>query len=317
MMLGFVFNRTLQLIPVIIGVTLATFLLAQIIPGDPADVLLGSGASEEARQQLRLALGLDRPIWIQYLQYLGNLLTGNLGQSFTFAQPVSEVIRERLVNTAILAFASIVLASVVGISAGTWVALRPGALRDQGLSVVVLFFNSMPSFWLGLVLIIIFGLDLQLLPVGGMSDPTGEGGFLDVVAHMILPTITLAAWSLAVIARMTRAAMLEVLNSDFIRTARSRGLGEARIILRHALPNALPSVITVIGLQMGFLLSGAVLTETVFSWPGLGLAMYQAISTRDIPLIQGGILVLAVAFVLINFLVDVLYAYFNPKIQLS
>ncbi|MBS7700548.1 MULTISPECIES: ABC transporter permease [unclassified Chelatococcus] len=316
-MLNFVINRVLQLVPVIIGVTLATFLLAQIIPGDPADVLLGSGASEEARQELRLALGLDRPIWIQYAQYLGNLLQGNLGQSFTFAQPVSEVIAERLVNTALLSFAAIILATAVGILAGTWVALKPGAARDQSLSVVVLFFNSMPSFWLGLVLIIIFGLDLQLLPVGGMADPTGDGGLLDIAAHMILPTVTLAAWSLAVIARMTRASMLDVLNSDFIRTARSRGVSEMRIVLRHALPNALPAVITVIGLQMGFLLSGAVLTETVFSWPGLGLAMYQAISTRDIPLIQGGILVLAISFVLINFFVDVLYAYFNPKIELS
>ncbi|MGO4705924.1 ABC transporter permease [Microvirga sp. 2MCAF38] len=316
-MISFILNRALQIIPVIIGVTLATFLLAQIIPGDPADVLLGSMASEEARQQLRLSLGLNEPIYVQYALYLKNLLQGDLGQSFTFAQPVTQVIVERLFNTSLLAIAAIVLSSVAGVAAGTWAALKPGSLRDQGLSVVVLFFNSMPSFWLGLVLILTFGLYLRLLPVGGMQDATGGSGIGSLVAHMVLPTVTLAAWSLAVIARMTRSAILDVINSDYIRTARSRGVGEARIVLRHALPNAMPSVITVIGMQMGFLLSGAVLTETVFSWPGIGLAMYQAISTRDIPLIQGGILVLAVAFVLINFAVDILYAYFNPKVKLA
>jgi peptide/nickel transport system permease protein len=314
-MLSFILNRALQIIPVIIGVTIATFLLAQIIPGDPADVLLGSTASEETRQELRTALGLTEPVYVQYGIYLKNLLQGDLGQSFTFAQPVTQVIVERLFNTSLLAVAAIILASIVGVAAGTWAALKPGSIRDQGLSVVVLFFNSMPSFWLGLVLILIFGLHLRLLPVGGMDDASGS--LVGLAAHMILPTFTLAAWSLAVIARMTRSAILDVINSDYIRTARSRGVSEARIVLRHALPNAMPTVITVIGMQMGFLLSGAVLTETVFSWPGIGLAMYQAISTRDIPLIQGGILVLAIAFVLINFVVDILYAYFNPKIKLA
>jgi ABC-type dipeptide/oligopeptide/nickel transport systems, permease components len=316
-MLSFIIHRALQIIPVIFGVTLATFLLAQIIPGDPADVLLGSMATEEAREQLRESLGLNEPVYVQYAIYLQKLVQGDLGQSFTFAQPVSQVILERLSNTALLAIAAIILASVIGVAAGTWAALKPGSARDQGLSVVVLFFNSMPSFWLGLVLILIFGLHLRLLPVGGMQSVTGGGGVLSLMAHMVLPTITLAAWSLAVIARMTRSSILDVINSDYIRTARSRGVGEARIVLRHALPNAMPAVITVIGMQMGFLLSGAVLTETVFSWPGIGLAMYQAISTRDIPLIQGGILVIAVAFVLINFAVDVLYAYFNPKISVA
>ncbi|WP_210486327.1 ABC transporter permease [Microvirga antarctica] len=314
-MLSFILNRALQIIPVIIGVTIATFLLAQIIPGDPADVLLGSTASEETRQELRTALGLSEPVYIQYGIYLKNLLQGDLGQSFTFAEPVTQVLVSRLFNTSLLAIAAIILASIVGVAAGTWAALKPGSIRDQGLSVVVLFFNSMPSFWLGLVLILIFGLHLRLLPVGGMDDATGS--LAGLAAHMVLPTFTLAAWSLAVIARMTRSAILDVINSDYIRTARSRGVSEARIVLRHALPNAMPTVITVIGMQMGFLLSGAVLTETVFSWPGIGLAMYQAISTRDIPLIQGGILVLAIAFVLINFVVDILYAYFNPKIKLA
>lgn len=314
-MLTFIIRRALQTIPVIFGVTLATFLLSQIIPGDPADVLLGPGASAEARERLRVSLGLDRTMVEQYLLYLSNLLQGDFGRSFTFARPVADVLASRMANTALLAVAAILLASIAGVAAGTWAALRPGSLRDRGLTVGVLFLNSMPSFWLGLVLILIFGLHLRLLPVSGMSS--GGGGFFNLLSHMLLPTITLAAWSLAAIARMTRASLLEVINSDYVRTARSRGISEARIVLLHALPNAMPAVITVIGMQMGFLLSGAVLTETVFSWPGIGLAMYQAISSRDIPLIQGGILLLALAFVIINFVVDVLYAYFNPKIKLG
>jgi peptide/nickel transport system permease protein len=195
--------------------------------------------------------------------------------------------------------------------------MRPGSLHDEGLSAVVQFFNSMPPFWLGLVLIMIFGLHLRLLPVAGMYSIAGDHGGLDLAAHMILPVATMLAASLAVIARMTRSSLLEVINSDYIRTARSRGIGEVRIVVLHALPNAMPPVITVIGLQMGFLLAGGVLTETVFAWPGVGLAMYQAISGRDLPLIQGGVLTLALGFVAINFAVDVLYAYFNPKIRLS
>jgi peptide/nickel transport system permease protein len=314
-MLSFIARRALQTIPVIFGVTLATFLLSQIIPGDPTDILLGPGASEEARAQLRQALGLDRSALGQYLLYLQNLVHGDFGQSLTFSKPVSEVLASRLMNTALLAFAAIVLASVLGVAAGTFAALKPGSLRDRALTVVVLFLNSMPSFWLGLLLILAFGLQLRLLPVSGMSS--GSGGFINLLSHMLLPTLTLAAWSLAAIARMTRSSLLDVIGSDYVRTARSRGIGEWRIVFFHALPNAMPAVITVIGMQMGFLLSGAVMTETVFSWPGIGLAMYQAISTRDIPLIQGGILLLAVAFVLINFTIDILYAYFNPKIKLA
>ncbi|WP_312366002.1 ABC transporter permease [Ensifer sp.] len=315
-MIVFAIRRALQIVPVIIGVTIATFLLAKIIPGDPADMLLGATASEEAKEALRSGMGLHEAAHVQYLIYVGNLLQGDLGQSFTFAQPVTTVIVERLGNTAILAIAAIILAAFIGVAAGTWAALKPGSFRDQSLSVVVLFFNSMPSFWLGLVLIMIFGLNLRLLPVSGMQSVGGGDGVLGLAAHMILPSITLAAWSLATIARMTRSSLLEVINSDYIRTARAKGMRESRVVLCHALPNAMPQIITVIGMQMGFLLSGAVLTETIFSWPGIGLAMYQAISTRDIPLIQGGILILAIAFVLINFAVDVLYTCFNPKLKL-
>jgi peptide/nickel transport system permease protein len=316
-MIAFVTRRLFQIVPVIFGVTLVTFLLTQILPGDLADVLLGPTASEEARQQLRAAMGLDRSLLVQYASYMGHLLRGDLGQSLVFAQPVATVLASRIANTALLAVSAIVLASTAGIAIGTWVALKPGSLRDHSLSASVLFLNSMPPFWLGLILILVFGLELRWLPTSGMGAAIGGGGPGDLIVHMVLPTLTLAAWSLAVITRMTRSALLDVIDGDFIRTARSRGLSEARVILRHALPNAMPPVITVIGLQAGFLLSGAVLTETVFSWPGIGLAMYQGISARDIPFIQGGILLLALIFVLVNFLVDALYAYVNPKIELQ
>ncbi|HTR87030.1 MAG TPA: ABC transporter permease [Reyranella sp.] len=316
-MIAFTVRRLFQTIPVVLGVTLVTFLLTQILPGDLADVLLGPTATEEARRQLRAAMGLDRSLVVQYGTYMWHLLHGDLGQSLVFAQPVGAVLANRLANTAVLAVAAIVISSVGGIAIGTWVALKPGSLRDHSLSTSVLFLNAMPPFWLGLILILVFGLELRWLPTSGMTSAIDGGGALDLAAHMVLPTLTLAAWSMAVITRMTRSALLDVIDGDFIRTARSRGLGEARIILRHALPNALPPIITVIGLQAGFLLSGAVLTETVFSWPGIGLALYQGIAARDLPFIQGGILLLALIFVVINFAVDALYAYVNPKIELQ
>ncbi|MFE2042014.1 ABC transporter permease [Streptomyces sp. NPDC059477] len=316
-MLTFTLRRALQMIPVVLGVTIATFGLGQIIPGDQATALLGPTSSEEDRQALRADLGLDEPAISRYFTYLGNLLGGDLGRSLSFGRPVSEVLSDRLLNTFLLSGTAIVVAALAGVAIGTWAAMKPGSARDRGLTVGVLFLNSVPSFWFGLVLIVVFSLQLRMLPATGMTSIGGGGGALDVAAHMVLPVITLSAWSLAVIARMTRSAVLEVIGNDYVRTARSRGIGELRVITRHVLPNAMPSVVTVIGLQAGFLLSGAVLTETVFSWPGIGLALHQAISSRDIPLVQGGILMIAVAFVLINFLVDVVQAYFNPKIKLA
>lgn len=316
-MLRFTGKRALQLLPVIFGVTFAVFLLNQIIPGDIADVRLGGNASEAEKQALRDELGLDRNILVQYLMYFGKLLQGDLGISTTYHQPALDVLLSRLANTAVIAIPAVVVAAVVGIAFGSWAALKANSLRDRGLTVFVLILTSMPSFWLGLILILLFGLTLGWLPVSGMQSVRGGGGADDVLSHAVLPVITLAAWSVAVIARMTRASMLDVMGGDFVRTARSRGLSERRILYRHALPNAMPSVITVIGLQAGFLLSGAVLTETVFAWPGIGLALSQAITQRDTVLLQGGILLIAVIFVLINFLVDVLYAYFNPKIKLG
>lgn len=316
-MLNFIARRTLQMIPVLIGVTLAIFLLSRVVPGDPVAAILGPGATEEASARLRDELGLNRPYVVQYIEYLLGLLKGDLGRSYTFSRPISEILFARLANTALIAVSATMLASILGIALGTWAALKAGSVIDRALTVIVLLLTSMPAFWLGLILIIVFGLKLGIFPISGMTSIVNGGGVLDVAFHMVLPTLTLAAWSLATIARMTRSALLEVIDNDYIRTARSRGIGEMRVVLGHALPNAMPTIITVIGLQLGFSLGGAVMTETVFAWPGIGLAMYEGILQRDIPLIQSGILVLAIIFVLINFLVDVLYAYFNPKITLE
>lgn len=316
-MLNFIIRRALQMIPVLIGVTLATFLLSRVVPGDPIAAILGPGATEEASARLREELGLDRPYVLQYIEYLLGLMKGDLGRSYIFSRPISEILFDRLANTALIAVSATILASAVGIALGTWAALKAGSMVDRVLTVIVLLFTSMPTFWLGLILIIVFSLQLGWFPISGMRSIVNGGGFVDIASHMVLPTLALAAWSLATVVRMTRSALLEVIDSDYIRTARSRGLGEIRVVLGHALPNAMPTVITVIGLQLGFSLGGAVMTETVFAWPGIGLAMYEGILQRDIPLIQSGILILAIIFVLINFLVDVLYAYFNPKITLD
>jgi peptide/nickel transport system permease protein len=316
-MLRYTGKRALHLVPVVFGVTLAVFLLSQVIPGDIVDVRLGGNASEADKAALREQLGLDQNVVMQYLIYLGNLLQGDLGTSTTYQVPVLDVLLSRLANTAVIAIPAVIVAATSGVAIGCWAAMKPNSLRDRGLTVFVLVLTSMPSFWLGLILILVFGLTLGWLPVSGMHSILGGGGVGDVARHAVLPMLTLAAWSVAVIARMTRASMLDVVNSDFIRTVRSRGVPERRVLVRHALPNAMQPVITVVGLQAGFLLSGAVLTETVFAWPGIGLALSQAISQRDIVLLQGGILLIAIVFVLINFLVDVLYAYVNPKIKLS
>ncbi|RGE23148.1 ABC transporter permease [Leucobacter sp. wl10] len=316
-MTRFILKRLAQLVPVLLGVTLAVFLLRQIIPGDAVDVLLGGMASEDDRAALRDELGLNQNIFVQYLTYLWGLLRGDLGRSSTYNAPVLGVLVERLGNTAIIAVPAVVLASVVGVVAGVWASRKPNSFRDRSVTVSVLLLTSMPSFWLGMLLIMLFSLTLGWFPVSGMQSLIGGGGFADVLQHAILPILTLAAWSLAVITRMTRTSMLGVMSSDYVRSAVARGLAPRQVVYGHALPNALPAVITVIGLQAGFQLSGAVLTETVFSWPGIGFAMASAITNRDMALLQGGILFIAVIFVFINFFVDVLYAVLNPKVKVD
>ncbi len=303
--------------PVVLGISIVVFLMLKLVPGDPAIALLGPQAEPRDIEILRRAWGLDRPIPEQYLTWLGHVLRGDLGLSLEQRVPVVDLVLTRFKNTAILTLASMFISCVLGLTAGVVSATRPRSIFDRLTMVLALFGNSMPAFWLGLVLILAFSLGLGWFPVSGMQSIRGEGGLLDLLHHLILPAITLGGATTAIVARLTRSSMLEVIRQDYVRTARAKGLYERRVILSHALRNALLPVVTVVGLQVGFLLGGAILTETVFSWPGVGLQLFRAISTRDIPLIQGSVLLIAVTFVFINLLVDVTYALLDPRIKYS
>jgi ABC-type dipeptide/oligopeptide/nickel transport system permease component len=313
----YVANRIALALPVLLGISIVVFLMLKLVPGDPAIALLGPQAEPRDIEMLRRAWGLDRPIYQQYLTWLGHVVRGNLGLSLEQRVPVVDLVLTRFKNTAILTLASVFLSCVMGLTAGVISATRPRSVFDRLTMVLALFGNSMPAFWLGLVLIFAFSLSLGWFPVSGMQSIRGEGGVLDLLRHLVLPAITLGGATTAIVARLTRSSMLEVIGQDYVRTARAKGLYERRVVLGHALRNALLPVVTVVGLQIGFLLGGAVLTETVFSWPGVGLQLFRAISTRDIPLIQGSVLLIAVTFVFINLLVDLAYAVLDPRIRYS
>jgi len=313
----YVANRIALAVPVVLGISIVVFLMLKLVPGDPAIALLGPQAEPRDIEILRRAWGLDRPIPEQYVTWLGHVVRGDLGLSLEQRVPVTDLVLTRFKNTAILTLASVFISCALGLTAGVISATRPRSIFDRLTMVVALFGNSMPAFWLGLVLILAFSLGLGWFPVSGMQSIRGEGGLLDLLHHLILPAITLGGATTAIVARLTRSSMLEVIGQDYVRTARAKGLYERRVVLSHALRNALLPVVTVVGLQVGFLLGGAVLTETVFSWPGVGLQLFRAISTRDIPLIQGSVLLIAVTFVFINLLVDVTYALLDPRIRYS
>lgn len=306
-MIFFILKRLMQIVPVILGVTLVVFLIMQMVPGDSAVILAGEGASKETVEELREDLGLNRPLYEQYFSYIGNIFQGDLGYSLKNNQPVLEEILIRLPITMELAFFSILITVVLGLIAGIISAVRPYSFSDIGVMLVALLGISLPSFWLGLLLMYIFSIKLQWLPVAGW----------DSMAHIVLPAITLGAGGAAIVARMTRSSMLEVVGQDYIRTARAKGLKEHVIIYKHALRNALIPVITVVGLQFGSLLGGTVLVESVFAINGLGRMIVDAIRTRDIPMVQGGVLVASLVFVFVNLLVDTLYRVFNKRIDLN
>jgi peptide/nickel transport system permease protein len=312
-MTTYILRRLLFAIPVLIGASFLVFVSIRMVPGDPAIAIAGELATPELREQVRRDLRLDDPILIQYGVYLERTLRGDMGQSVRTRLPVWDEIMIRLPRTMQLAILSLILAAAIGIPIGVLSATRANSWVDGGSMIFALLGVSMPVFWLGLMLIVLFavtlprwlGLDAPILP------PTGTGTW----KHYIMPVITLAANSMAIQARMTRACMLEVLRTDYIRTARAKGLAEWKVIYKHALRNALVPIVTIIGLQFGTLLGGAVLTETVFAWPGIGRLLIEAISFRDYPVIQGTVLFIAVGFVLVNLLVDVLYAYLDPRIR--
>jgi peptide/nickel transport system permease protein/oligopeptide transport system permease protein len=303
-MLTFVVRRLLLAVPVLLGVVFVVMLTVDLLPGDAVTLMLGEHATKDAVAKLRDHLGLDKPFLVRYLEYVGRVVRGDLGRSIQQNRPVAAELADAWPATLELTVAALVLAAVAGIVAGVVSAVWPNSLFDALARLGSLFGLSMPIFWTGLVLIVVFSLWLNWLPVGGAGSLT----------HLVLPAVTLALPSIAMIARMTRAAVLEVLREDYVRTARAKGLGEFWVLGRHALRNASIPILTLLGLQSGQLMGGAVLTETVFAWPGLGRLMVKAIFARDYILLQGAVLVFALAFVVINLLVDLSYGLLDPRI---
>lgn len=304
-MLNYVIKRLFSMIPVLVGISILLFFMLRMLPGDPAQVLAGQMASPEEIETIRKQLGLDRPVYEQYLSYLGRLVRLDLGRSARTQNPVIEEIWARLPNTALLAVVAIGLACLFGIPAGVISAVRPYTWVDYLVTMGALFGISMPVFWLGLMLVVVFAVVLRWLPAGG----TGSW------QHVVLPSVTLASFVVAFIARMTRSTMLETLSLDYISTARSKGLREEVVVIKHALRNALIPIVTVVGLQFGLLLGGAVLTETVFAWPGIGRLIVDSILARDYPVIQGTILIFGLLYILVNLAVDILYVVIDPRIR--
>jgi peptide/nickel transport system permease protein len=314
-MFSYIVKRLLAVVPVLFGLTLIAFAIMAAIPGDPATAILGSYATPENVEKLNRDLGLDKPLPQQYAIWLGNILQGDFGRSYTLNRPVIDEVLERFNATLVLAGAAMLLCSIFGLIAGIVSAVRQFGWADRLITFVVLIGISVPSFWLGLMLILAFAVNLQWLPASGMYAIYGGGDLPDLLKHLVLPAITLSVVATGVIARLTRAAMLEVLRQDYIRTARAKGLTERRVIYRHAFKAALVSVIPVLGVQAGFVIGGAVYIETVFQWPGIGAMLVKAITTRDLLLVQGGVLVVAVAYLLFNLLADVLQSLLDPRLR--
>ncbi len=333
-MFTFLLKRLALLLPTFIGITLVAFFLIRLVPGDPIEVMVGERRLDpEAHARLVQQMGLDRPLWVQYGSYLKQTLTGNLGTSIVSREPVSMEFAALFPATVELALCALLLALVVGLALGAVAALKRGSLVDQGVMGLATVGYSMPIFWWGLMLIMLFSVDLGWTPVSGRiaieydittrtgfmlidSVLSGEAGaFVSALRHLVLPALVLGTVPMAVIARMTRSSLLEVLREDYMRTARAKGLSPLRVVVVHGLRNALIPVITVVGLQTGALLGGAVLTETIFSWPGIGKWLIDSIARRDYPVVQAGILISALIFIVANLLVDVLYGVADPRIR--
>ena len=333
-MLRFILHRLLLIVPTFIGITLVAFLFIRLLPGDPVILMAGErGVSPERHAELMAQFGFDQPLWKQYADYVGGLLQGNFGYSFSTKKPVLSEFMARFPATLELAFCAIVLATVLGVAAGILAAVRRGGWIDQLTMGTALVGYSMPIFWWALLLIILFSTKLGWTPVSGRISLTQffppvtgfmlidsllagkPAAFWSAVHHLILPTIVLATIPLAVIARQTRSAMLEVLGEIYIMTAKSKGLAPRRVVWLHALRNALIPVVTTIGLQVSVLMGGAILTETIFSWPGIGKWMIDSISRRDYQVVQGGLLLIAAVVMIVNLTVDLLYGLINPRVR--
>ena len=310
----YILFRAAASVPVLIGITIIVFVILSLIPGDPATAILGSYATPENVARLNAQLGLDRPLVQRYFIWLGNLLQGDLGRSFSLNRPVIDEILERFNATLILSGLAFVMCSVLGILAGVVSATRQYGLADKLITFSVLVGISVPSFFLGMMMILYFAVNLRWVPASGMYALYGGGDLPDLLHHLVMPATALAVVATGVVARMSRSAMLEVLRLDFIRTARAKGVRERRVITRHALRYAIVSILPVLGLQAGFVLSGAVYIEIVFQWPGIGRMLVDAILTRDIMLVQGGVLFVAACYVLFNIIVDLAQLWLDPRL---
>ena len=311
-MLNYIKRRLLMLLPVLIGISIVVFLVMHLAPGDPAEILAGPTASASDIAALRAKLGLDDPVWVQYWRFVSGVLKGDLGTSVQSGESVTDMVKTRFPNTLALSIAAMIVASIVGLSTGVVSAVRKGSFFDSFGMIVALLGISLPSFWVGLMLMLIFAVRLRWLPVAGYS---GEWWTLVGIKQLVLPAVTLGIGASALIARITRSSILEVMQQDYIRTARAKGLSQVATVGKHVLRNALVPVVTVMGLNFGGLLGGTVVTESVFAINGVGRMMVRAITSRDFPVVQGAVLMVATTFVLINLLVDLTYALLDPRIR--
>lgn len=311
----YLLQRLVSAVPVVLGISIIVFLIISLIPGDPATAILGSFATPDNVAKLNKDLGLDKSLFERYFIWLGNLLQGDFGRSYSLNRPVLDEILERFNATLILSGTAFILCSFFGIIIGTISAARQYTVTDKIITLFVLIGISIPSFFLGMMMILFFAVNLKLLPVSGMYKVWGGGDLPDLINHLIMPSIALALVATGVIARIARNAVLEILRQDFIRTARAKGVGEKKILIKHVLRIAIVTILPVLGLQAGFVLSGSVFIEMVFQWPGVGRMLVDAILKRDILLVQGGVLFVAVCYVFFNIVVDLLQRYLDPRIS--
>jgi peptide/nickel transport system permease protein len=316
-MVSYLIKRLLWAIPVLFGVSIVVFVAMRLAPGDPAQLLLGPYATEETLKQMRSEMGLDQPIFVQYFHFLSQLLQGDFGRSITYKQEVLSLVMTKMGASLLLGLASLIIAVPLGLCLGILSAVKQNTWIDKVCMILPLTGISLPIFWLGLLLILFFSQTLSLFPATGMYSASGGGSFGDLLKHIFLPAFTLALVPASVIARMTRSSMLEVIRQDYIRTARAKGCSPWQVVMIHTFRNALVPVVTVLGIQVGYVIGGAVVVETIFSWPGVGQMLLQAVLTRDFTLVVGGTIILSTIFVFSNLIVDMLYGIIDPKIELE
>ena len=312
-MLKMILKRILQLIPVLLITVSITFVITRVLPGNPAVSILGPQASAEDIAKMEEKMGLNDPLPIQYIRYVGGVLTGDLGTSYRYNQPVAELIFEKLPNTMQLALTSLIIALLIGVPVGIVSAVKQYSAFDYISMIVALLGVSMPSFWLGLMLVMVFSVNLGWFPTMGMGSLLN--GISDVLSHIFLPALCLSFGSMANFARISRSSMLDVVNQDYMKAVRAKGIREYVVVMKHGLKNALPPIVTVLGMRIAELLTGAIMIETIFSWPGIGRLIVDAINNNDFELIQGVVLFMAVLYVSVNLIVDIVYLYINPKVS--